>query len=192
MARTALSKTGDWKLEFPDDQDVRGHRVLDKTGAETNLTVDDMVVDTDQGMVDAVVFSDGTEYPARDLSIGDGVVYATTETVEGARLVSDDADFGRVTAKERRDDDADVVVVYDPDYRAHYGEAYGDSGRGYDADVVHAYRYGTESAYHDDYRARTYADAEPDLKSGYLARYGDRDYDADREAVRYGYNRARR
>lgn len=191
MARTALSNTGDWKLEFPDDQDVRGFRVLDKDGTESGLTVEDMIIDTDQKMIDAVVFSDGTEYPARDLSIGDGVIYATTETVEGARLVADHDEFGRVTAHDRSEYHDDVIVTYDPDYRAHYGETYGDSGRGYDSDVVHAYRYGTESAYHDDYRTRTYADAESDLESGYVARHSDRDYDADREAVRYGYNRAR-
>ena len=145
-----------------------------------------MIVDTDQERVDAFVFSDGTEYPARDLSIGDGVVYATAETVKGARLASDRDDFGTVTANDRTEYHDDVVVGYDPDYRAHYGEAYGESGRGYDSDVVHAYRYGTESAYHDDYQTRTYTDAEPDLESGYLARYGDRD------AVRYVYNRAHR
>ena len=48
MSRIALSNTGDWRLEFPEDQDVRGHRVLDKDGTDAGLVVEDMIVDTDQ------------------------------------------------------------------------------------------------------------------------------------------------
>ena len=189
--RIALSDTGDWKLEFPDDQDIRGYRVVDKDGEDLGLYVEEMIVDTDQEMVDAVIFSDGSEYPARDLSIGDGVVYATTTDADGARRTADIDRYGSVTANTARTYDDDVIVAYDPDYRAHYDQAYAASGRAYDDDLAHAYRYGTESAHDDAYRNRGYLTAENDLKQGYLARYGDRDYDADREAVRYGYNRAR-
>lgn len=191
MSRIALSDTGDWKLEFPEDQDVRGWPVLDKNNSETGLRVEDMIVDTDQKMVDAVVFTDGTEYPARDLSIGDGVVYATADAIEGTRRAGDIDGYGSTVPHSRRDYSDDVIVEYDPDYRGHYETAYADDDRAYDDDLVHAYRYGTESAYDDDYRNRAYTDAESDLQSGYLARYPDRDYDADRDAVRYGYNRAR-
>ena len=191
MSRIALSDTGDWKLEFPDDQDVRGYPVLDKKHNQTGLRVEEMIVDTDQKMVDAVVFSDGTEYPARDLSIGDGVVYATADTIEGTRRASDIDRYGAVAPSTGRDYDDDVIVEYDPDYRRHYDETYAASGRAYDDDLAHAYRYGTEAAHHGDYRNRAYLDAESDLSSGYLARYPDRDFDADRDAVRYGYNRAR-
>ena len=191
MSRIALSNTGDWKLEFPDDQDVRGYPVVDKKHNKTGLTVEEMIIDTDQKMVDAVIFSDGTEYPARDLSIGDGVVYATADVIEGTRRVGDIDGYGTTVPHTGREYSDDVIVEYDPDYRGHYDSAYGTSGRAYDDDLVHAYRYGTEAAYHDDYRNRAYLDAEPDLKTAYLARYPDRDYGADREAVRYGYNRAR-
>ena len=191
MSRIALSDTGDWKLEFPDDQDVRGFRVLDKDNNNTGLVVEDMIVDTDQKMVDAVVLSDGTEYPARDLSIGDGVVYATADTVDGTRRASDMDRYGSVTPSTGREYSDDVIVEYDPDYRGHYESTYGSSDRDYDDDLAHAYRYGTESAYHDDYRNRAYLDAENDLRSGYASRHGDRDFDADRDAIRYGYNRAR-
>ena len=192
MSRIALSNTGDWKLEFPDEQDIRGYRVLDKDGNGSGLTVEDMIVDTDQKMIDALIFSDGTEYPARDISIGDGVVYATADAVEGARHVDDFDGYGSTVANTRRDYDDDVIVDYDPDYRGHYETAYGDDDRAYDDDLVHAYRYGSETAYHDDFRNRAYADAEADLRTGYGTRYGDRDFDADRKAIRYGYNRARR
>ena len=191
MSRIALSDTGDWKLEFPDDQDVRGFRVLDKTHNDTGLTVEEMIVNTDQEMVDAVIFSDGTEYPARDLSIGDGVVYATADTIEGTRRASAIDGYGSSVPHAAREYDDDVIVEYDPDYRSHYDTAYGTAGRAYDDDLVYAYRYGTESAYHGDYRNRAYLDAEGDLRTGYTARYSGRDFDADREAIRYGYNRAR-
>lgn len=191
MSRIALSNTGDWKLEFPEDQDVRGWPVLDKNNAETGLRVEDMIVDTDQKMVDAVVFTDGTEYPARDLSIGDGVVYATADAIDGAQRAADIDGYGSTVPHSGHEYSDDVIVDYDPDYRRHYETAYADYDRDYDDDLVHAYRYGTETAYHDDYRNRAYVDAETDLQSDYLARYPDRDYGADRSAVRYGYNRAR-
>lgn len=190
MSRIALSNTGDWKLEFPEDQDVRGFRVVDKDHNDLGVRVEEMIVDTDQKMVDAVIFSDGTEYPARDLSIGDGVVYATEGAVAGTRRASDIDRFGAVTAHSGHEYNDDVIVDYDPDYRTHYESAYDEDDRSYD-DLVHAYRYGTESAYDDSYRNRAYLDAEGDLRRGYTTRYADRDYDRDRDAIRYGYNRAR-
>lgn len=191
VSRIALSNTGDWKLKFSDEQDVRGYRVLDKASAETGLTVEDMIVDTDQEMVDAVVFSDGTEYPARDLSIGEGVVYATADEIEGTRHAGSIDGFGSTVAHSGHEYSDDVIVSYDADYRGHYEDAYADSGRTYD-DVAAAYGYGTETAYHDDFRNRGYLDAEADMRTGYTTRHSDRDFDADRAAIRYGYNRARR
>lgn len=192
MSRITLSNTGDWKLEFPDDQDVRGYRVVDKDNNDTGLTVEEMIVDTDQEMVDALVFSDGTEYPARDISIGDGVVYATADVIDGARRASEIDGYGSTVPNTAREYDDDVVVSYDQDYRGHYETAYADADRAYDDDLAHAYRYGTESAHHGDYRNRGYLDAENDLRTGYTARHAGRDFDADREAIRYGFNRARR
>lgn len=189
MSRIALSRTGDWRLEFEDDQDVRGYRVGDKDQNDTGLTVEDMIVNTDQEMVDAVVFSDGTEYPARDLSIGDGVVYATAGVVGGTRRASEIDRYGSVSRNDGHTYTDDVIVDYDPDYRGHY-EGAGD-GRRYD-DVVYAYRFGTVAAYHDDYRNRAYLDAEDDLRTFYGTEHADRDFDADRDAIRYGYHRARR
>lgn len=101
MDRIFLSDTSDWVLEFPDDQDVRGYRVLDKDGNDTGLTVVDMIVDPDQKRVDAVSLSDGSEYPARDLSIGDGVIYATDGTYDGTRRVADIDRYGTVVPRAR-------------------------------------------------------------------------------------------
>ena len=188
MSRIALSDTGDWKLEFPDDQDVRGYAALDADGNRVG-TVDTMIVNTEEERVDAILLEDGTEYPARDLSIGDGVVYLTTVTgggdVDGTVTVYGDS--GRVIKRERVDD-ADFDAHRDA-FRTHYGTAFGTAAGTYD-DYEPAYRYGYESAYDDSYRNRGYVDAEDDLRTGYGTAYADRDFDGDREAIRYGYTRA--
>ena len=187
MSRIALSHTGDWKLEFPHDQDIRGYRALDEDGTQVGI-VDNMIVNTDEKRVDAITLEDGTEYPAANVSIGDGVVYltgvdASADHVEGEVRVYGDS--GTVLRRER---------VEDPDYdahtdafRTHHGSTYGEGGY---EDYEPAYRYGYETAYDDQYRNRPFTDADDDLRSDYLARYPDRDYDADRDAVRYGYTRA--
>ncbi len=189
MSRISLSDSGDWKLEFPDDQDIRGYRALDEDGNDVGV-VDTMIVNTNEERVDAILLRDGTEYPAADLSIGDGVVYLTTVNADADHVdgeVRVYGDSGNVIRRER---------VEDPDYdahvdafRTHYGSTYGDSGGTYE-DYEPAYRYGYETAYEDDYRNRSFIDADDDLQSNYLARYPDRDYDTDRDAVRYGYTRA--
>lgn len=187
MSRIALSDTGDWKLEFPHDQDIRGYRALDEDGTQVGV-VDTMIVNTNEKRVDAVLLEDGTEYPAADLSIGDGVVYLTAvdaaaEHVDGEVRVYGDS--GRVLRRERVED-ADYDAHTDA-FRTHYGSTYGDGSY---EDYEPAYRYGYETAYDEDYRNRSFVDADDDLRGNYLARYPDRDYDTDRDAVRYGYTRA--
>ncbi|MGB3541703.1 PRC-barrel domain-containing protein [Rubrivirga sp.] len=185
MSRIALSDSGDWQLEFPDDQDVRGYRAVDKDGTSVGV-VDAMIVNTEEERVDAVVLEDGTEYPAADISIGDGVVYLTsvdTGDVDGEVRVYGDS--GRVLRRETVVDGAfdDHVEAF----QAHAGTAY--TSAAYE-DYEPAYRYGFESAHADENRNRSYFDAQDDLKSGYTSTYADRDYDTDSAAVRYGYTRA--
>jgi len=185
MSRIALSNTGDWKLQY-DEQDVRGFRALDAEGAEVGV-VDTMVVNTDERRVDAIVLREGTEYPASEVSIGDGVVYLTSLTSDhdDYDTVTVYDDYGHVVERETVEDgDVDAHVGA---FREHYASTYGDDA--YD-DLDPAYRYGYETAYADDYRNRGYVDAEDDLRTGYGSRYPDRDYDADRSAIRYGYTRA--
>lgn len=188
MSRIALSDTGDWKLEFPEDQDIRGYRALDKDGTPVG-TVDTMIVNTDRKQVDAILLEDGTEYPAADLSIGDGVVYLTTVDTDSGHDVEGEVrvygDSGTVIRREEVDDpDYDAHVDA---FQTHHKSTYGEGA--YD-DYEPAYRYGYETAHEDDYRNRTYLDAEDDLRQGYGSRYSDRDFDRDRNAVRYGYTRA--
>lgn len=189
MSRIALSDTGDWKLKFPQDQDIRGYRALDKDGNAVGV-VDTMIVNTDEERVDAVVLEDGSEYPARDLSIGDGVVYLTGAAGTGTSAEGEVrvyGDSGHVVRRERVED-ADYDAHADA-FRTHHASTYGTVGGGYE-DYEPAYRYGYETAYDDVNRNRAYLDAEDDLRTGYGSRYGDRDFDADRDAIRYGYSRA--
>lgn len=188
MSRIALSDTGDWKLQFPDDQDIRGYRALDKDGRPVG-TVDTMIVNTDEERVDAVLLEDGTEYPARDLSIGDGVVYLTTvdASAHDGGEVRVYGDGGRVIRREPVQ--AGDYAAHRDAFRTHHASSYGAAGGAYD-DYEPAYRYGYEVAYDDRYRNRPFVDADDDLRTDYGTRYADRDYDADRAAVRYGYTRA--
>ncbi len=189
MSRIALSDAGEWKLEFPDSQDIRGFRALDADGNAVG-TVDTMIVNTEQKRVDAVVLEDGTEYPASDLSIGEGVVYLTTVSVgpsgvnSSVRVYGDDGQVIRRVAVEDGDYDAHTDA-----FRTHYGSSYADADGTYD-DLEPAYRYGYESAHGDQNRNRPFVDAADDLRTEYGTRHGDRDYDADMDAIRYGYTRA--
>lgn len=184
MSRIALSDTGEWGLEFPDEQDIRGYRAVSADGDPVGV-VDTMIVNTDEKRVDIIVLEDGTEYPASDISIGDGVVYLTTITGDGIDEEVRVYDDGRVVER---------LEVDNPDYDAHVDafqthHTSSDLTGSYD-DYAPAYRYGYETAHSDDNRNRSYFDAEDDLRTGYATSNADRDFDADRDAVRYGYTRA--
>ena len=188
MAHVRLSKTNDWKLEHK-DQDVRGWTVRDANNNEIGK-VDDMIVDTDSEYVDQIVLEDGTTYPARDIHIGDRVVYVegVAEGVKDVQpVVNVYDDYGRV----RRSEQPATAVDYDDDlYREHYTTTYGDSGGEYTV-YEPAYRYGHESALDERYKGRTYEDAEADLRRSYTERYPNSRYDEVKDAVRHSYERAR-
>ena len=184
MARISLSDTDDWQLKF-DDQDVRGYDALDADGNRVGA-VSDMVVNTDEERVDAVVLSDGTEYPARDLSIGDGAVYLTSVTADGTRAYGDD--YGHVV---RRGAAGASYDAFADDFRAHHRETYGSTGRDYGY-YEPAYRYGYDMARDDRFRNRDFADAEADLRRGYAERHDEGLWDETKDAVRSAYDRARR
>lgn len=181
MSRLSFSDTGDWQLVH-DNQDIRGYAVVDSAG-QTVGTIASMIVDTEAGLVSTLVLGDGTEVPTADVTIGENVVYlgAVTPAVTTAAY-----DRGHVVRREHvANDDFDTDFDgFADDFRAHHAATSGAQGRDYDAE---AYRYGYASAHAEPNRNRAYADAEPDLQTGYP-----RDFDADREAVRYGYDRAQR
>ncbi|HIG75407.1 MAG TPA: PRC-barrel domain containing protein [Bacteroidetes bacterium] len=92
----SLNETDDWELTFEDSQDIRGYKVLGQDGNVTGHTVSDLLIDTDNERVAMIATSDGKEYPAHDVSIGDGVVYVT-----GDYAVNEDHVVRRATEIER-------------------------------------------------------------------------------------------
>jgi sporulation protein YlmC with PRC-barrel domain len=193
MSTHILSNTGDWKLRFEDSQDIRGYTVLNQDGTDLGLTVDDLVIDTEAERVTIVRLSDGSEYPARDISIGDGVIYVTGDydvNDPSLRRASDIEHFGVVEMRKDRPLYSDAVAKEaDADFRSHCATTYPDQD--FDLYVV-AYQFGHERAHDDTYRNRSFADSESDLRRDYEDRFPERNYDADLDAVRFGYSRAQR
>lgn len=115
MAHILLSETDEWTLVH-DDQDLRGHDLLDANGLRIGQ-IADMVVDTQAKKVDEVVLNDGKRFPADDLDIEDEVVYlrgsgsmvvrtpyAGTAVASGTGIA-----VGSGTTAARRDDDVDDI-----------------------------------------------------------------------------------
>lgn len=205
MTRVSLSDTGEYQL-VNSAQDVRGYNVLDRNGQPVG-TVESMLIDTDAELVTTLVLEDGTELAARDVTIGESVVYldrgvsdmgttalgtaasavatgTATGTHEGVTVFDDG---GRVVRRERVEAVGSSVTDFGDEFRAHHETTFGPMGRSYD-ETSGAYRYGYTAAHEDAHRNRPFSDAEAELRSGYSVG----DYDADREAVRYGYSRAQR
>lgn len=104
MSRFKLSASDDWQLVY-EEQDIRGWDVRD---ANDNVlgTVDDMIVNDETEYVDAIVLEDGTEYPAREIHLGDGVVYVEEVTVAGiSPILTVYDDYGRVSRGVYTDED---------------------------------------------------------------------------------------
>lgn len=56
------------------EQDIRGWPAQDEAGNKVG-TVEDLLLNTDTELVDAIVLDEGPSYPVGDVEIGDGVVY---------------------------------------------------------------------------------------------------------------------
>jgi len=187
MSRVPLSETGNWQLVHG-RQDIRGRRVVDASGATVG-TVDEMIVNTAERRVDAVVLQDGREVPAADLRITDDAVYLDSAAAATAGGTVTTYDGGEVV--ERQAVGTGDFAQHADAFREHHRSEYGSTGRDYSY-YEPAYRYGYESAYEDSYRDRTYRDAETDLRTGYTSRFPDGRYDDVDQAVRHGYTSARR
>lgn len=187
MSRVPLSETGEWQLKNS-EQDIRGHHVVDDSGTRVG-TVDEMIVNTEARRVDAIILDDGREVAASDIHIGDDAVYLSGDAAAAAGGRVAVYDSGDVVERKRvATGNADA---HTDDFRSHYRETYGDSGRDY-SHYESAYRYGYNAAFESEYRNRTYREAEADLRQGYSSRHPNSDYSDVSGAVRYGYTRARR
>lgn len=183
MSRLIISNTSDWEL-VDGAQDVRGFAALDGTGAAVGR-VAAMIADTDAEIISAVVLDTGDEIPAFDLTIGDGVVYLAG-SIPGAATATDAADFVHRGVAPRPVRVVPEADAFHADFRDHHETQAAPDGPDFAA-LDAAYRYGYAAAHADAHRNRTYGDAEPDLRAAYPA---ERDFEAEREAVRYGYRLA--
>jgi sporulation protein YlmC with PRC-barrel domain len=187
MSRVPLSETGNWQLVHS-RQDIRGRRVLDAAGATVG-TVDEMIVNTAERRVDAVVLDDGREVPAADLRITDDAVYLDAGTAGATGGTVTTYESGEVV--ERQAVATGDYAAHADAFREHHRSAYGSTGRDYSF-YEPAYRYGYESAFEDSYRDRTYGDAEADLRTAYTSRFPEGRYEDVDQAIRQGYTSARR
>jgi hypothetical protein len=74
MTLVPLSRAGAWHLASA-DQDVRGFAALRPDGQPSGRTVADLLLDTEAERVEALLLDDGSQVPASDVSLVDGVVY---------------------------------------------------------------------------------------------------------------------
>ena len=95
MSHFELSSSNDWELVH-EEQDIRGWEVRDAKDRILGV-VDDMIVNTNTEYVDTIRLKDGTEYPARNIHIGDGIVYIEGVEMAGVEsVVKVYDDYGRV------------------------------------------------------------------------------------------------
>ena len=182
MSRFYISNTSDWELADP-SQDVRGFAALDGTGAAIGR-VTAMIADTDAEIISAVVLDTGAEVPTFDLTIGDGVVYLAG-SVPGAATATAPDDYAHPGIAPRT-----VVVSAEPDAQ-HAAVPRAPRRRGAHAGLRRARRCLPLRLRRRSRRSVP----EPALRRrrGSPARRGypdERDFDAEREAVRYGYQLA--
>ena len=80
---------------------------------------------------------------------------------------------------------------YEPEYREHYETAYGEAG-GEFPEYEHAYRFGHTLGASEEYRDRDYDKLEPNIRRSFEDRYGRGTYDQYSDAMRQGFETARR
>lgn len=180
----ALSDLHGWKLVHA-EQDIRGWPVQDAAGKKIG-TVDDLLVSTDTELVELIRLDNGKEYPARDIEIGERMVFLDRAETSTA------ADTGSVVkvygdAKVRRDTE---FVKHVDAFRTHHASTYGATGHDY-ATYEPAYRYGYAAGTEDRYRGRDYSDLENDLRRDYETRHGEGKWNQHHQAVRHAFDRGR-
>ncbi len=75
------------------------------------------------------------------------------------------------------------------DFRQHFDKHYAGEGVSYE-DVAPAYEYGFEIARDSKFRGQKFHDVEAEIKSAYLKRYPDADWDRQWDALFYGWEKA--
>lgn len=82
-----------------------------------------------------------------------------------------------------------VPSNYESDFREHFETHYAASGATFE-DLAHAYEFGFQMAEDPKFHGRMFHDVESEIKEAYLDRYPDRDWDANWNALFYGWEKA--
>lgn len=214
MAYAPLSDLSDWHLVHP-EQDIRGWIVQDSSGV-TIGRVDDLLVDTDNQLVESIRLDNGDEYPARNIEIGDKVIHVrgveilTSETTEPVVRTytetrvrhADTAETGSTAGTSSADTPLTSATSgtplmpipgydrYAASFRSHYDATYGSSGQGFNL-YEPAYRFGYEAGTSERYRGQEYRDVEPELRREYEREHGTGVWDRIKDAVKYAFQRGR-
>lgn len=201
-----LSKLHDYELVHP-EQDIRGWDVIDASGSKVGR-VDDLLVSTDTELVELIRLSNGEEYPAREIEIGDRVVHLRRNRATGTGdsepvvKVYDDARVRRTQGETGAAGAAGATAAgtgartgadYDAhrdDFRGHYKSHYGSAGNDYDY-YEPAYRHGYSYASNDAYKGRDWNTVEPEMRRSYEERHGTGTWDKVKDAARHAFDRGR-
>ncbi|MCU1295087.1 MAG: hypothetical protein JWP08_3937 [Bryobacterales bacterium] len=127
------------------------------------------------------------------------VVTKQARVVEEVRVAKESAQRTETVRDSVRHTEVDVEQIPggatagagssdDADFRRDFDTRYGASGAGYDT-YAPAYRYGSEMAGNPQYRGKSFAEAENDLRSDYGRRYPNSTWDKMKDSVRYGWDR---
>lgn len=100
MTMHKISELLDWQLE-DDGQDIRGQSLVTALGQSLGV-IDDMVVDTDQKRVSAVVLDDGRNVPVENIEITPDAVIAHDVRPERPEAIFFRASLMRVKPSETR------------------------------------------------------------------------------------------
>ncbi len=173
MSYVSLTKSDEWRIRNNDkniiDWDVRDAKER-RVGR-----VADLIIDTETEYVETVVLDDGTEVPASDVHLDSDEKIVYLDQYES-------------TEKEPAQPGADA---YAEDFRNHYEATYVSADTPYTTFYEPAYLFGFRAGADDQFRDQPFEKAEEDLRAEFDNRFQNRRFSELREAVRYGYQRAR-
>lgn len=78
---------------------------------------------------------------------------------------------------------------YESDFRKHFEAHYAASGATYE-DLAPSYEFGFQMATDPRFEGKEFHDVESEIKSAYLDRYPDRDWETNWDALFYGWEKA--
>ena len=79
--------------------------------------------------------------------------------------------------------------IYESDFREHFETHFADSGATFE-EFAPSYEFGFQMAHDPKYEGKKFHDIESKIKSDYLDRYPDRDWETDWDALFYGWEKA--